>query len=290
MALELSTHSETPTRLVSAEFSAHWYSTDGEAYHTVPDASGFDRPTTLRDVRKLAKEGIHLLPSVTSVMKVKDAPQLNAWKITQVLLAADERPRLPGESLEDWASAVEELSKSVTKKASNHGTAMHDVQERLLPLLREKKEPVSINDIEIREDLLPFAEHMVKWINSEVVSSHWEEKVLVGAGYAGKADALIDHSEHGTCLIDLKNRSFDPEKVTASRRPVYAHDAMQLGAYRKALGKEVHCMSVILSSKTPSAPYVYKWSEQELEDGWSAFQHCLALWCFDKKFKPKGVQ
>jgi len=62
-----------------------------------------------------------------------------------------------------------------------------------------------------------------------------------------------------------------------------------LGAYRKALGKEVHCMSVILSSKTPSAPFVYKWSEQELEDGWSAFQHCLALWCFDKKFKPKGV-
>jgi len=51
----------------------------------------------------------------------------------------------------------------------------------------------------------------------------------------------------------------------------------------------VHCMSVILSSKTPSAPFVYKWSEQELEDGWSAFQHCLALWCFDKKFKPKGV-
>jgi len=56
MALELSTQSETPTRLVSAEFSAHWYSTDGEAYHTVPDAEGRDRPTTLRDVRKLAKE------------------------------------------------------------------------------------------------------------------------------------------------------------------------------------------------------------------------------------------
>jgi hypothetical protein len=164
MALELSTQSETPTRLVSAEFSAHWYSTDGEAFHTVPDAEGRDRPTTLRDVRKLAKEGIDLLPSVTSVMKVKDAPQLNAWKISQCLLAADERPRLPGESLEDWASVIEELSKAVTKKASNHGTAMHDVQERLLPLLREKKEPISTKDIDIREDLLPFAEHMVKWI------------------------------------------------------------------------------------------------------------------------------
>ena len=289
MALELSTHSETPTILVSAEFSAHWYSTDGEAYHTVPDASGFDRPTTLRDVRKLAKEGIDLVPSVTSVMKVKDAPQLNAWKITQILLAADERPRLPGETLEDWASAVEELSKAVTKKASSHGTAMHDVQERLLLKLRETGNRISVDSIEIREDLLPFAKHMVEWINAEVLTSKWEEKVLVGGGYAGTADALIDHAECGICLIDLKNRSFDPEKVTSSRRPVYPHDVMQLAAYRMALGKEVSCMSVILSSKTPAAPFVYKWTDEELFDGWKAFQHCLALWCYDKKFKPKGV-
>ena len=44
----------------------HWYTRDGVPVHTQPKADGKgERPTTLRDARKLA-----FLPSVTTILKV----------------------------------------------------------------------------------------------------------------------------------------------------------------------------------------------------------------------------
>jgi len=137
MSLVLEHKEEAPAKLVTADQSAHWYSTDGEPYHTVPDANGNPRSTTLRDVRKLEKDGVHLLPSVTSVMQVLDKPDLQAWKQNQILIAADNNPRQPGESIEDWAAKVLEESRSITKAAAEFGSRMHEVQEMILEAMRD---------------------------------------------------------------------------------------------------------------------------------------------------------
>ena len=137
MSLVLEHKEEAPAKLVTADQSAHWYSTDGEPYHTVPDAAGNPRSTTLRDVRKLEKDGVHLLPSVTSVMQVLDKPDLQTWKQNQILIAADNNPRQPGESIEDWAAKVLEESRSITKAAAEFGSRMHEVQEMILEAMRD---------------------------------------------------------------------------------------------------------------------------------------------------------
>ena len=146
-----------------------------------------------------------------------------------------------------------------------------------------------VKKIQVEEKLRPFARMLADKLNATVVKTHWTEEVLVGPGYAGRADALLDHTELGTVLVDLKNRSFDPDKVTASRRPVYPTDAMQLAAYRLALGKKVGCVSIICSSRTPAEPFVHAWDEKELEAGLDAFHNCQRLWVWMKKHTPKGT-
>lgn len=143
-----------------------------------------------------------------------------------------------------------------------------------------------VKRISVEKDLLPFARQLADKLNAIVVETKWTEKVLVGPGYAGRADALFDHTDHGTVLADLKNRSWDPD---SSRKPVYPTDAMQLSAYRLALGKKVNCISIVCSSKKPAAPFIHVWSDKELDEALDAFHLCQKLWCWTKKFTPKGT-
>jgi len=138
MSLTLTHQEEAPGKLVTADQSAHWYSTDGEPFHTVLDSAGNPRSTTLRDVRKLEKEGTFLVPSVTSIVgAVLNKAELNAWREQQVLIAADNNPRQPGESIEDWAAKVLEESKSITKAAAEFGSRMHEVMEQVFEAMKD---------------------------------------------------------------------------------------------------------------------------------------------------------
>lgn len=65
---------------------AHWYGPDGEPRH---DA----------DLRVARKEKLY--PSVTSILAIKEKPQLSAWKVEQALSQALTMQRFPNES--DWA-------------------------------------------------------------------------------------------------------------------------------------------------------------------------------------------
>ena len=62
----------------------HWYTKDGTPAYTQLVASGkrkgLDRPTTLRDARKLS-----LVPSVTTLMNLMDKPALTHWKIKRAV-------------------------------------------------------------------------------------------------------------------------------------------------------------------------------------------------------------
>ena len=76
----------------SSEALTHWYGKDGSPRYTVTAKDGSDRPTTLRDARKLS-----LVPSVTTILKVAAKPGLEMWKLEQMLLAALTLPQRPDE-------------------------------------------------------------------------------------------------------------------------------------------------------------------------------------------------
>ena len=109
----------------SAE-SVHWYrAEDGKPQYTVPAKDGSDRPTTLRDARKM-----NLVPSVTTVMKIAAKPGLDVWKNEQLLLAALTLPKVEGETEKEFIARVVSDSKETGKRAAERGTRIHESIER----------------------------------------------------------------------------------------------------------------------------------------------------------------
>ena len=59
------------TIIARAGEQTHWYDQKGAPAYTVKAKDGSDRPTTLRDARKM-----NLAPSVTTILKVAAKPAL----------------------------------------------------------------------------------------------------------------------------------------------------------------------------------------------------------------------
>ena len=104
-----------------ASESTHWYTKEGTPAYTTIGKTG-ERPTTLRDARKLG-----LLPSVTTIIGMLSKAGLDTWKQQQVLLAALTLPRLPDEPESEWLARVMQDSKAQGREAADRGTAIHAV-------------------------------------------------------------------------------------------------------------------------------------------------------------------
>jgi hypothetical protein len=113
----------------------------------------------------------------------------------------------------------------------------------------------------------------------------WTEKVLVNTelGYAGTADLLMEHQAYGWMLVDLKTQR-------AGRRGMnpYPSWVYQLAAYRRAMGDRVACMNLIINSEEPGTPVEHLWSEEELEEGWRAFEAAQVIWRTEKNYDPRA--
>ena len=102
----------------------HWYDVAGEARHTILSAKGEPRPTTLRDAKKFG-----WFPSVTTVMKVLAAPELDRWKQQQVLMASLTLPRNEGELDEQYCARIMEDAFQQVDDAADLGTRIHQALE-----------------------------------------------------------------------------------------------------------------------------------------------------------------
>ena len=250
--------------------NAHWYRRDGEPLHSVPSAKGEPRPTTLRDARKLG-----LLPSVTNVLGVINKPELVEWKMTQAVLAALTLPRRDGEDLGVFAKRVVEDAQSQVKGAAEFGSAFHAGAEHVAKTL--EVDPTG-----------PYAAWLNRhrdWFQANCVRMVWTERVLVNAdlGYAGTADLLVEHHRCGLTLVDYKTQGVKPGNTARA----YGSWCQQLAAYRRAFGKPVACMSVIVNSTEPSELVERLWIEEELRAGLESFEAALVIWRNEKCYDPR---
>jgi hypothetical protein len=249
--------------------SAHWYQRDGVPLHTVLSAKGEPRPTTLRDARKLG-----LLPSVTNILGVVAKPELTNWLQEQAVMAALTLPRLAGETEDTFARRVVEDSLSPRDDAADFGTAFHHGAECVARTL----------EVDRAHPAADWLGQYRVWYQGHARALYWTEKVLVDPqlGFAGTADLLIEHPVYGLTLVDLKTMKVKPDtKVSPYRSWSY-----QLAAYRRALGKPVRCMNLIINSVEPSAPIEHVWTEEQMDSGGRAFVAAHQLWVIEKGYEP----
>ena len=241
--------------------------------HSVLSLKGEPRPTTVRDARKLG-----LLPSVTNVLGVINRPELVEWKMTQAVLAALTLPRLAGESEDAFARRVVEDSQGQVRSAADFGTAFHAGAEQVAKSLEVDQAGPYAGWLNLHRD----------WFQANCVRLVWTERVLVntGLGYAGTADLLVEHRAHGLTLVDYKTQGI---KRGAKPR-AYSSWCLQLAAYRRAIGKPMACLSVIVNSTEAAAPVEHLWSEEELRAGWESFEAAMVIWRNEKNYDPRIQQ
>jgi len=249
--------------------SAHWYQRDGVPLHTVLSAKGEPRPTTLRDARKLG-----LVPSVTNILGVIAKPELTAWLQEQAVMAALTLPRIDGETEDAFAKRVVADSQSTRDNAADFGTAFHSGAERVAQSL----------EVDPEHPAAEWLRHYRDWFQANALAVHWTEKVLVHQewGFAGTADLLIEHAAHGLTLVDFKTTKIK----SGTKFGPYKSWGYQLAAYRRALGLPVRCMNLVINSLEPSVPIEHLWSEEDMAQGWAAFEAAQRLWCIEKNCEP----
>ena len=272
----------TEIRIVSSE-GAHWYDRHGNPMYEVPNKSkpGEMRPTTLRDARKL-----DLVPSVTSVQKIKARPFLQNWKISKYLEEALTFP-LDGRQPAEVIPEIIERVQAELARPMELGSLIHAEIEKhiLLRYRRVGYDPSPDVDPKIIEAL-------DEWINIHRVTCCDVEKSFASPhGYGGKVDLVCRWgAAQKLAVVDWKTTDTQPDK------PFRFYDdwCSQLAAYSAGLFKErnidgeIDHINVAFSRNEPGRMKTKVWKREEVIHGLSVFFAELNLWSVDNKYYPKG--
>jgi len=248
------------TIIARAAESVHWYQRNGAPQYTVKAKDGSDRPTTLRDARKM-----DLVPSVTTILKMAAKPGLEQWKLEQMLLAALTLPRYPQESEKSFLTRIVADSKETGKQAAEVGTRIHESIEKWF---------AGSQSVEHQQLALAVEESLVFHFKT-APDQQWlvERSFADPAGFGGKID-LYCNSGSGI-VIDVKTKEFGPnDKVIA-----YDEHLMQLAAYRNGVGlPDARCANVFVSRTFGGLVKIIEWEQEELQKGWEMFKCLLQFW------------
>ena len=252
----------------SAE-SVHWYRQDGGPQYTVKAKDGSDRPTTLRDARKM-----DLVPSVTTILKVAAKPGLEQWKLEQMLLSAMTLPKLESETEESYIARIVADSKETGKQAAEAGTRIHESIEAWFD---------GVRPVQHQDTAMAFEEAIFNHFKTHPMQPWLTERSFSHLGYGGKVDlyCVPDQYAPNGIVLDAKSKDFGPgDKVDA-----YDEHCMQLAAYRHGLKiPHARCANVFASRTHPGLIKIVEWSEEDLVNGWEMFQCLKQYWYLKNKF------
>ena len=169
---------------MSFENSGHWYTREGEAMHTVLSADRKKQVnTTLRHARKLG-----LFPSVTTILKLLAAPQLEKWKVDQVVKAAFKHPARNDSSLWPYSEFILKKAFEEVKDAADAGTLVHAAMELVMQgKPYDEEEGVYLPMMKEHFPMHTFINPMVEFMEQNEIVGHSFEEHLVNEdhGYAG---------------------------------------------------------------------------------------------------------
>jgi len=255
----------------------HWYTSEGKAMHTVPNAKGDgERNTTLRDARKLK-----LYPSVTSILGLFAKPQLNRWKEDRLLRIAYENPVQDGESYERFADRCLLEHEKPVEEASSFGTSVHDAIEQYY-----EGKPID-------DDLIGYIQPAFDWKQEHQLTFFEREKVLVNHehGFCGTVDIVGKGSEGQNFIVDWKTKRTDPKKKITP----YDFQIHQIAAYGatyfgedRMMKEGIYGANCYISSTEKGRFHAVSYSPDELRDAWKVFKGVCEVWRSLKNYDPRA--
>lgn len=232
----------------------HWYRRDGSPCYEVEAKKGGMRPATLADARKL-----NLVPSVTMILNIVAKPGLEIWKAQQLLQAALTLPKLPDETVDNYAVRVIEDSKAQSLKAREQGTQLH----------------AAIEDYIRGQTSLLYQKHCEKveatleQLGIPLRAGNPEHSFASELVYAGK----IDYAHDSGLLIDFKTTA----RITPKTKP-YDEHLMQCAAYGYGLFiPKFRALNVFVGIEDCEVR-VFEHAWDDLSRGFSMFCDLLSYW------------
>jgi hypothetical protein len=234
----------------------HYYMRHGVPVFSVPCKSrpGENRSVTIKDCRALG-----LVPSPTTVCRILHRHQLVQWLIEQACLAVLTTPRNPGEELDAFVERVIQTDRVQDEErdvAAERGKRVHEAIQDSFHF-----KPVDL-------DLLPLVNQVMQEINKlgRVVAT---EKVIVGAGYCGTTDCILEGND--IWVLDFKTCRKIPDQP-------YDEQRLQISAYAAGVGntgnKRIRSALVYVNWLTNEIKVV----ETEWEKDYPRFQLLLNFW------------
>lgn len=252
---------------------AHWYTAQGEPVHTRPNVDGKgEHNTTLVDARKL-----RLFPSVTNYLSILSKPGLEKWKVSQVLLAMSETPRLEGEAKQCYFDRVVNVAFEQVDEAQHIGTGVHGA---ILGALQGRP---------VESQYRPYVDRIFQYFDKEGITCQASEVTLVNheIGFAGTMD-FAGALKGQPLVLDWKTRKTTPGKPITS----YEVQPMQVAAYGATYWKTrwqegVLGGNIYISSTEPGRIELIPYSAERMAREWEAFQHLAAIWQWIKGYDPR---
>ncbi len=239
-----------------ASEQGHWYDKQGAAVYEVPRVKGGGmRPTTLADARKLG-----LVPSVTTILSCAAKPGLEAWKAKQILEAALTLPRLPDETLDDYATRIIEDSKAQGRKAAERGTELHAAIENDI----QQGPPSEKWDAHIQVLWKTLSQYGI-----DIYSGKAEHSFASPLGYGGKIDW---HNDEIVC--DFKTKAnLEPKRLA------YDEHCWQLAAYGTGIfdNRKFRGLNIFIGIEDHEVR-IHEHCWEDLLNSWEIFKLLLEFW------------
>ena len=234
--------------------SGHWYKHNGSPAYTIIGSNGKERPTTLRDARKLG-----LVPGVSTINKCAAAPGLDNWKIDQAILSALTLPRLSEEPEAAYLSRIKLDAREQAKKAAERGTLIHAYAQK----------GFSASPQPSPREAMPYILCVKAKLLDECGPCDWIcEQSFATDKYGGKPDLHSDKY-----LIDIKTTDKDMAKLET-----WPEQHMQLAAYENGLGRNSRKCGILYIHKDTAESRLIWIESKELEKGWKMFEALLSYY------------
>ena len=271
-------------KVIHASEQGHWYWPDGRPAYEVPGANGQMVKPDIRHARKL-----RLCCGVTTIIKMKAEPNLEAYKRKQTLMAALTLTRKPDESDDTFIARIERDAEAHAKKRAEEGTRVHEAIERCLsgkPYDHKYQEHVSrvVHELDGFEG--PFiADFKTKETLLDKNGNELPDKALFFDNHIMQLAAYRKGLSY-TVHIPGKQRaanwqpyicetSFSDQKLFGGRVDVHSTHVTY----------DCKLISIMIGIK-PAIVRVKIWTEEEAQRGWKMFEHCLELWKLTNRIEP----